>query len=254
MIRLLRLLARDKPAASGAALVALLCLAAVFAPILAPYPGDAVSIHLTQRLLPPGPLHWLGTDRMGADLLSRLLFGARTTLVVAVVAVTAALLIGVPIGIAAAWRGGRVAETLMRVSDVFLAIPQLILAIAIAQTLGPALPNVILALSVTYWPWFARLVYAQTLSAMNEPFMQAAQTIGAHPVRVILRHLMAADIAAHAGRRRINPADAAVSIPSPMTIAGPAGSRRTAPPQDEPRPALTGSALAFRPSAVTYVR
>jgi peptide/nickel transport system permease protein len=80
----------------------------------------------------------------------------------------------------------------MRVSDIFLAVPQLILAIALAQTLGPALPNVILALSATYWPWFARLAYAQTVSVLNEPYIQAAQSIGAHPLRVVLRHILPA--------------------------------------------------------------
>ena len=187
-----RNLMRDPAAALGGAIVLTICLAALLAPWVAPYPADVSAIHLTQRLHPPGEAHWFGTDRMGADLLSRVLFGARTTLSVAVIAVAAALLIGVPVGIAAAYHRGVAADALMRMSDVFLAIPQLILAIAIAQTLGPALPNVILALSVTYWPWFARLVYAQSVSALNEPYIHAAQTLGAHPMRVILRHLLPA--------------------------------------------------------------
>ena len=99
---------------------------------------------------------------------------------------------GVPVGLAAAYWGRRIGDALMRISDVFLAIPQLILAVAIAETLGPALPNVILALSVTYWPWFARVVYAQALTALKDPYIDAAQTIGAHPLRVIACHLLPA--------------------------------------------------------------
>ena len=182
----------DPAAVIGGLAVASMAAAAVCAPWIAPYPGDAYAIHLTQRLRPPSALHWLGTDRMGADLLSRVLFGGRTTLLVALIAVAAALAIGVPIGILAGWRRGPLQDGLMRLSDIFLAVPQLILAIAIAQTLGPALPNVILALSVTYWPWFARLTYAQTVSLQNEPYIQAADTIGAHPLRIVLRHMLPA--------------------------------------------------------------
>ncbi len=146
---------RDPAAAIGLGIVALVCLAAIVAPLLAPYPEDVVARHWTQRLHPPSWQHLLGTDQVGGDILSKLLFGAQTTLIVAAIAVAAALIIGVPIGLAAAYWGRVPGEALMRVSDIFVAIPQLILAIAIAETLGPALPNVILALSVTYWPWFA---------------------------------------------------------------------------------------------------
>lgn len=190
--RVLMPLVRDPAAATGLAIIVIVVALALLAPLIAPYPQDVAAMHWTQRLKPPSWLHPFGTDRVGADLLSTLLFGARTTLIVAVVAVAAALAIGVPVGLAAAYWGLSGGEFLMRVSDVFLAIPQLILAIAIAQTLGPALPNVILALSVTYWPWFARVVYAQALSALKEPYIEAARTIGAHPLRVILFHLLAA--------------------------------------------------------------
>ncbi|HUD58830.1 MAG TPA: ABC transporter permease [Acetobacteraceae bacterium] len=183
---------RDPAALIGGGIVLAICLAAVLAPVLAPYPQDLVAMHFGQRLRPPSALHLLGTDRVGADILTRLLFGARTTLTVAVIAVSAALAIGVPIGLVAGYWGRGLGEVLMRVSDVFLAIPQLILAIAIAETLGPALPNVILALSITYWPWFARLIYAQTLSALKEPYVDAALTIGAHPLRIMLRHVLPA--------------------------------------------------------------
>jgi peptide/nickel transport system permease protein len=188
---LLRLL-RDPAATVGLGIVTLIGFAAATAPMLAPYPNDIVARHWTQRLRPPSSQHLLGTDQLGGDILSKLLFGAQTTLAVAAIAVSAALVIGVPVGLAAAYWGRYLGDPLMRLSDVFVAIPQLILAIAIAQTLGPALPNVILALSVTYWPWFARIVYGQTLSALKEPYIDAARTIGAHPLRVMLVHLLPA--------------------------------------------------------------
>lgn len=185
----LRALSRDLSAMAGLAIILVLLFVAAFAPLLAPYPQDAYQIHLTQRLQPPSAAHLLGTDRLGADIFSRLLLGARSTITVAIVAVAAALVIGVPIGLVAGyWR--RAAPPLMRTSDIFLAVPQLILAIAIAQTLGPAIQNVILALSVTYWPWFARIVYSQTLSAKREPYVEAAVAMGASPLRVIALHIL----------------------------------------------------------------
>lgn len=185
----LRALGRDWSAVAGLAIILTLTVVAAFAPYLAPYPDDAYQIHLTQRLQPPSAAHWLGTDRLGADILSRILLGARATISVAVVAVAAALIIGVPVGLAAGY-WSRAAPALMRTSDIFLAVPQLILAIAIAQTLGPAIQNVILALSVTYWPWFARIVYSQTLSAKREPYVEAAVAMGAAPLRVIVLHIL----------------------------------------------------------------
>jgi peptide/nickel transport system permease protein len=165
-------------------------LAAVFAQPLATFPGDVSSFNPSARLTPPGPTFLLGTDRMGADIYSRLLFGARLTILVAVLATTVAVLIGVPIGLVAGYYRGPVSEGLMRISDVFLAVPQIVLAIAIAQTLGPAIQNVILALSATYWPFWARLVYAETRSQRNEVHIEAAIAMGASPLRVMVLHVL----------------------------------------------------------------
>jgi peptide/nickel transport system permease protein len=142
------------------------------------------------RLLPPGPEYLFGTDRMGSDIYSRILFGARLTLTTAIVAVGASLVIGVPIGLVAGYYGHWLGEWLMRVSDIFLAVPQIVLAIAIAQTLGPSIENVILALSLTYWPWFTRLVYAETRALKNEVFIESAMALGVPPWRVILFHVL----------------------------------------------------------------
>ena len=186
----LRRLARDRSALLGAVLIALLVVCALLAPLLATHPDDVLELHPSERLRPPGAAHWLGTDRMGADVYSRLLFGARITILIGVIAVGASLVIGVPIGLVAGSYHGWVSDSLMRVSDVFLAVPQVVLAIAIAQTLGPSLPNVILALSVTYWPWFARLVYAETRSLGKEPFIESTAALGASPWRLIALHVL----------------------------------------------------------------
>ena len=183
-------LCRDRSALLGLVLVLALVAAAVLAPVLATHPEDVYELHPAQRLQPPGPEHYFGTDRMGSDIYSRLLFGARITIVIAVVAVGASLLIGVPVGLLAGYYHGWLGDLLMRVSDVFLAVPQVVLAIAIAQTLGPSLPNVILALSVTYWPWFARLVYAETRSLQKEVFIESTAALGASPLRLIAFHVL----------------------------------------------------------------
>jgi peptide/nickel transport system permease protein len=187
---LLGRLVRDRTALVGLVLIGGLVFCAVFAPWLATFPDDVWDLHPSQRLKPPGPEYLLGTDRMGSDIYSRLLFGARITIVIAVVAVGVSLLIGVPIGLVAGYYHNWFSDLLMRVSDIFLAIPQIVLAIAIAQTLGPSLPNVILALSLTYWPWFTRLVYAETRSLQNEIFIESTVALGASPWRVIVYHIL----------------------------------------------------------------
>jgi len=183
-------LARDRSALIGLLLILALVLAALLAPVLATHPEDVFELHPAKRLQPPGAEHLFGTDRMGADIYSRLLFGARITIVIGVIAVGASLLIGVPVGLIAGYSHGWLSDLLMRVSDIFLAVPQVVLAIAIAQTLGPSLPNVILALSVTYWPWFARLVYAETRSLQKEIFIESTAALGASPFRLIALHVL----------------------------------------------------------------
>lgn len=187
---LLRRLAADKTALLGAILIVLLILVAIFAPWLATYPGDVADFHPANRLKPPSGTNYFGTDRMGSDVYSRLLFGARITIMIAVIAVGVAVLIGVPIGLIAGYYRNWVSDLLMRVSDVFLAVPQIVLAIAIAQTLGPSIQNVILALSLTYWPFWARLVYAETRSALNETYVEASIALGVPPWRVLLLHVL----------------------------------------------------------------
>lgn len=187
---LLRKLAQDRTAALGALIIMLLIVVAVAAPVLATHPGDVSEFHPPERLLPPSAEHLFGTDRMGSDVYSRLLFGARITIAIAVIAIGVSVLIGVPIGLIAGYYRNWVSDALMRISDIFLAVPQIVLAIAIAQTLGPSIENVILALSATYWPFWARLVYAETRSTLNETFIEASIALGASPIRVMLLHVL----------------------------------------------------------------
>jgi peptide/nickel transport system permease protein len=171
-------------------LIALLVLAALLAPLLATHPDDVFELHPSERLRAPSGTHWLGTDRMGADVYSRLLFGARITILIGLIAVGASLVIGVPVGLVAGYHHGWASDLLMRTSDIFLAVPQVVLAIAIAQTLGPSIENVILALSITYWPWFARLVYAEVRALKHETFIEAAIALGVPKRRILLQHVL----------------------------------------------------------------
>ena len=186
----LRRLARDRSALLGLILVLLVVLAAILAPVISTHPEAVWDMNPANRLKPPGGEWLLGTDRMGADIYSRVIYGARITLLIAFVAVGVSLLIGVPIGLWAGWNELWIGEVLMRVSDVFLAVPQIVLAIAIAQTLGPSIENVILALSVTYWPWFARLVYAEVRALKYETFIEAAIALGVPRWRIVLHHVL----------------------------------------------------------------
>nr|WP_325252568.1 ABC transporter permease [Amylibacter sp.] len=189
-MKVLKQLLSDRAASLGAAIILGLVLIAILAPWIAPYPEDVTAFHLTNRLQPPSAEHLFGTDRMGADVFSRILFGARITISIAVIAVGVSVAIGVPIGLVAGYYGGFGGGFLMRTSDVFLAVPQIVLAIAIAQTLGPSVENVILALSLTYWPFWARLVYAETNTLKKQTFVEAAKALGASDYRVMVLHIL----------------------------------------------------------------
>ncbi|MBU3732625.1 MAG: ABC transporter permease [Beijerinckiaceae bacterium] len=181
---------RDRALLIGVVIISCLVLVAVFAGPLSTYPDHVTGFDPNHRLTQPGWQFLLGTDRMGADIYSRLLFGARLTILISVIATATAVIIGVPIGLVAGYFDGWASEALMRISDIFLAVPQIVLAIAIAQTLGPSIQNVILALSATYWPFWARLVYAETRSQRNEIYVEAAKAMGASPLRIMALHIL----------------------------------------------------------------
>lgn len=186
----LRKLARDTSAMVGLVIVLLTAAVAVCAPWLAPHPLDAYESHPLQRLQAPSAAFPFGTDNLGRDIFSRVILGSRAALAVALLVVGGALAIGVPVGLLAGYVGGWVSEGLMRVTDVFLAVPQLILALALAQLLGPSLENAMLALTLTYWPFFARVVYAETRRLKVAVFVEALQGLNASPARVMFAHIL----------------------------------------------------------------
>ena len=183
-------LLRDPVACLGFLLVVFAALVAAFAPWLAPYPDDAFDSHLLQRLKPPSAEFPFGTDYLGRDILSRVILGTRNAITVAVSVVLAAMLIGVPMGLVAGWRDNWLSDVLMRVTDVFLAVPQLILALALGQLMAPGLTTAMAALSLTYWPFFARTVYAETRRLRGALFVDALAGLGASPARILLLHVL----------------------------------------------------------------
>lgn len=160
---------------------------AIFAPWLAPQ--SPLAQDLAGRLQPPSAAHWLGTDHLGRDILSRLIHGSRITLFIVGTVALIAPIIGLFIGTVAGFAGGWVDQVLMRVTDIFLAFPKLILALAFVAALGASIGNAVLALALTAWPPYARLARAETLTIRNADFIAAARLQGAGPLRLLVRHI-----------------------------------------------------------------
>jgi peptide/nickel transport system permease protein len=189
-VLILKKFSKDRPALLGAAVVLLIVLVALLAPVLAPYPGDVSASHLLLRLKPPSWAHPFGTDNLGRDIFSRVILGTRGALVVAVMVVGLAMLIGVPLGLIGGYYQRAGAEAIMRVTDLFLAVPQLILALALAQLMSPSLKTAMLALTLTYWPFFTRIVYAETRRLKASLFIDALQCMGARTPRILFLHIL----------------------------------------------------------------
>jgi peptide/nickel transport system permease protein len=176
-------------AALGVLLLAVFLVCAVFAPWLAPQ--DPAQLDLGGRLLPPGHGHWLGTDALGRDILSRTLYGARISLVVAISVVSLSLAIGLVAGLAAGFYGGWTDTVLnVYVTNAFLALPGILLAIAFVAFLGPGIFNLILALSISGWVGYARLVRAQVMAVKEREFVEAARALGASDLRILCHHIL----------------------------------------------------------------
>jgi peptide/nickel transport system permease protein len=173
---------------AGLVLITIFALTAVFAPLLAP--ADPLKQVLSTRLKPPTSAHWLGTDQLGRDLLSRMIFGSRISLLVGVVVVALAGSLGTFVGLVAGYTGGWLDEGLMRLTDVFFAFPALILAMAISGALGPSLTNAMIAIAVVSWPVYARLVRAQVLTLREREYVEAARSLGASTPRIIWQHIL----------------------------------------------------------------
>lgn len=175
----------------GFVVVGLVIVVALLAPWLVPYPEHAgPSENLTARLQSPSAEYWLGTDWLGRDQFSRILMGARISLGIGFTVTLMAMCIGVPIGLLAGYSGGRVDEFLMRTVDVFLAFPTLVLAVLVASAWGPSINHTMVAIAITWWPKYARLMRGQTLAIKGLPFVEAAVVASASRSRVLFRHIL----------------------------------------------------------------
>jgi len=184
----LRVLARRPAAMFGAVVLLAIATLAIFAPWLAPYDPLATSWSAVRKA--PSVAHWFGTDEVGRDVLARVIWGARASLAAGVIAVAIAVGVGVPIGMVAGYVGGWIDSVIGRLTDAMLAVPFLILAIALAAFLGPSLGNAMIAIGVTATPIFVRLARGQVLAARAEDWVEAARAVGNPPARILLRHIL----------------------------------------------------------------
>jgi len=169
----------------------LLILLAIFAPIIAPYPEDArMATHPENSLAPISAQHWCGTDELGRDILSKLIFGVRISLVTGAITVFCAMGIGIFLGSVAGTIGGWVDEVIMRIVDIFMGFPPLLLSISIVSLMGPSLLNAQIAMVVSWWPWYTRLMRGQAVSVKEKQFVKAAEAIGTPKMAIIFRHVI----------------------------------------------------------------
>jgi len=187
---MLRKFLRDVPAVVGLVIILLALALAVFGPLIAPHPEDATAAHLLQRLRPPSWAAPFGTDNLGRDIFSRVILGTRSALIVPLVVVGASIAIGVPLGLMAGWKPGWLSAAIMRLTDVFLSVPQLVLALALTQLLGAGLRSAMFALVLTYWPFFARIVYGETQRLRESLFVDALRCIGMPRANILFVHVL----------------------------------------------------------------
>ncbi len=164
---------------------------AILAPWVTPYPEDAANaMHFEARLLPPSSSHPFGTDALGRDVLTLVVFGSRLSLITAIGVVGLALCIGVPLGLLAGYLGGRSGSIIMRICDIFLAFPPLLLPIMFTAALGPSLRNAVIAVALSWFPWYTRILRAQVLTVRSQPFISAARISGNGHGQIMLRHIL----------------------------------------------------------------
>ena len=186
--RALRRLVRRRGAVVGIAVIATFILLALFAPLIAPFDPIATSWTLVRK--PPSALHWFGTDELGRDVLSRVIYGTRASLLAGAISVGIALCVGVPFGLLSGYRGGFIDALISRITDAMLACPFLILAIALAAFLGPSLGNAMIAIGITTTPIFIRLTRGQTMNVKVEDYVEAARAMGNPRWRIALFHIL----------------------------------------------------------------
>jgi peptide/nickel transport system permease protein len=175
----------------GLAIIVALLLLAIFGPLFVPYPDDVTgALNITERLKPPSAEHLFGTDQAGRDVFTRVIAGARVSLLAGLVVIVLAFTVGTLLGAVAGFFGGRVGELIMRTTDIFLTIPDLILAMAFAAALGPGLFNVMIAVSLVWWPGYCRLARANVVALRDSQFAESARSIGASQGRVLFSHIL----------------------------------------------------------------
>ena len=179
---------RNPMAVAGLAIIVLLLLIAAFAPLIAPF--DPIAQALDKRLLPPSSTNWFGTDALGRDIFSRIVYGTRITLVIVLLVVVTVGPFGLLIGAVSGYFGGWVDRLLMRITDVFLAFPRLVLALAFVAALGPGIVNAIIAIAITTWPPYARVARAETMVIRNQDYIEAMRLQGASRARIIWKHVV----------------------------------------------------------------
>ncbi len=179
---------RNPLSLSGGVLIGLLLATALLAPLLAP--SDPLQTDVPNRLQRPTTAHMFGTDQLGRDIFSRILFGARISLRIAILTAVISTLIGAPMGVVSGYFRGRTDDLLMRVTDMFMAFPRLILAMAIAAALKPTLENVVIAIALASWPAYARLARSMAIGIREEVYIEAARAVGANQLRILARHVL----------------------------------------------------------------
>jgi peptide/nickel transport system permease protein len=184
----LRVLFRNPMALAGLAVILLWSLVAILAPTIAPY--DPLEQNIQDRLQPPSTEHLCGTDELGRDIFSRILYGARISLPMGLIVVLFAMFLGGTVGALAGFIGGRFDDVVMRLADITLAFPSIVLALAIAAALGPSLKNLLIAMMAVWWPEYARLMRGQVLSVKNNDYVEACRAIGVPSGRTLLRHVV----------------------------------------------------------------
>ena len=186
-----RLLGSSPLITAGGAVALLIVLVALFAPLLAPFPADAGSAtHPEVALQAPSLHHLFGTDQVGRDVFTRVLYGARISPLIALFVLAIACAVGIPLGVVAGYYGGVLDDVIMRVTDVFLAFPSLLLSLAFAAVLPPSLTSLTIAIAITWWPWYTRLIRGQAASVAGRPYVESCRALGIPAWRILLRHVL----------------------------------------------------------------
>lgn len=183
-------LRKNKQAMVGLVVFLIIALIAVMAPVLVDYDTQVVEQHISEKLQGPSAAHWLGTDGFGRDVLARLIYGARISLTIGIITAISALAVGGLIGAVAGFYGGRLDDVLMRIMDIFLSMPSILLAIAVVAALGSGIENIMISVAISYVPVFARVIRSSVLSIRSKEFIESARAVGTGDFRIICKHII----------------------------------------------------------------